>query len=705
MRPHVAHAAGYVLDVVPVGDGYAVLSSAGLEILDASLTRRALIEGKSESKLLVLGNDRFVAYGDRSELYEGKLWGAMSKVDVDGLVRGVARTLTGYHAFTTDNVIVDHEGVKTRVVPERRCDHGGCAWRDGSATAGYDGLAVLAPDGTIMRTIDASLWQRPVVLADAIAVGQSNGVALFDGERLVAEIPGRVSSPDSLVPFGDGVLIVSTDDDARQTVVGFWGPDGTERWQIELDGHMQEPVVFGDRFAIASYATGAWIYDANGNNVDIIPTPRMVQDMKPFGRGIAIELRDGFDVLWWQPGAALVRLPHDAQPARLWSVPAGLVTSEGDVMFLWRPDVDGPAWEPVSTQLPLNKLVVIGGTPLKLTSAGRFALRAETTNGRALRIAPDAPYRELTSRDEAVKVVERLIGRTFDGPLPDLETNLNQLPLAETVDLWGRSLFARESLPEDIRFKVAMARGSAFDELALVLGTTPRTLVAAVKARKLKLEPPRPVAKGYEYLGTFTTTGDLSVADPCQIGRKQNSSFPLAVKVEGHAGVWHAFATSGQGTDKDRTGEFVAIHDDGFDTYAIDPIGSIGVDSGTAGVFDKKCPKREGEVALDEGTYSALGAFVSSGYGDGFYPVYAGKAKGRVAKIRIHFIGDEPDVDRSVAKVTTAAKPYNAKAVFAMGDTIEHVKFGTGSVIRVGGDGKIDVRFADGDRTLVHAKK
>jgi hypothetical protein len=46
-----------------------------------------------------------------------------------------------------------------------------------------------------------------------------------------------------------------------------------------------------------------------------------------------------------------------------------------------------------------------------------------------------------------------------------------------------------------------------------------------------------------------------------------------------------------------------------------------------------------------------------------------------------------------------------ASATLAVGDTIEHVTFGRGAVLRGSGDGKIDVRFADGVRTLVHAKR
>jgi hypothetical protein len=49
------------------------------------------------------------------------------------------------------------------------------------------------------------------------------------------------------------------------------------------------------------------------------------------------------------------------------------------------------------------------------------------------------------------------------------------------------------------------------------------------------------------------------------------------------------------------------------------------------------------------------------------------------------------------------ARTYSAKATFAVGELIEHPKFGRGNVVAVSGQ-KIDVEFADGKLTLVHAK-
>nr|MBA3500865.1 hypothetical protein [Deltaproteobacteria bacterium] len=552
--------------------------------------------------------------------------------------------------------------------------------------------------------------------ANGIAVPGRDDVVLFDSAaRVIGRIPYAGSS-DGLVPFQDGVLAITTYDDATASVLAYWvseGDEAIERWTVELAGHMQAPMPFGDRIALASYVSGLRIFDAAGGELAALPTTKIVDDVAAFGGGIAVSVRDNPQVLWWRPGEALATLDHDGSADKLRTVPAGLITSESNVLFLWRTDEQGPEWTPVTSPLPMNVPIVVGGGAVTITAAGRFALRGVTPKGQSRRISPEAAWRPLTTRDEAARLMERLVGRTFDGPLPalsdavilyEVEAQLSQLPLAETVDLYGRTLFAQSTLDERTLQYASHARGSFFEELGQALGTSGRVLLAAVKSRKLKLEPPRPIA-GYDYLGTFTTSGDLTVSDPCYIGKKQNPSFPLTLKVQGLEGVWHAFARGGAGDDRDRNAEAVFIHDDGFEVYANELIGSIGVDSGTAGVFDKKCPKRDDNVVLEEGTFAALGAVVSTGYGDGFYAVLAGKAKGKVAKIRIHFIGDDLETDRSMPKSTAQAKPYSASQKFAMGDTLDHVKFGRGSVVRVGGDGKVDVRFADGIRTLVHAKK
>jgi hypothetical protein len=722
LRPHVAKASARILDIAALADGgYAVLTAAGIDLFDAGLAPRGSIAGEhSGSVLVAVPGERFLVHGaGMSWLYEGRAGGALARVDLaGGMVRSVAVTERGFLAITTDNVLVDQAGARTAVVPAGCLDLGGTAWRGGAVVAGREGLAILGADGALLARSAEKLRYRPIALADALAAPGDEDVVVFDAAaQVIARIPRKVSD-DALAAYRGGVLVTVHDEDTGKTEVGYWElADGAaiERWTIALDEQIQPPAVAGDRIVLASYEAGARILDGDGAELAHLKTAKLVQDVAAFSDGIALTVRDSPDALWWRPDAPLATLPHDVLPFVLRAVPAGLASSEDDILYLWRTDAQGPELAPIESNLPMNTPIVIAGTPVQIVARGRFALRGMTPAGRPWRIARDATWRPLTTRDEAARLLERLVHRTFDGPLPALPdgvpldhvvATLGQLPLAQTIDLHGRAMFTASSLDPDLCRRSAWAREAFFGELGAALGTSPRVLRAAVKARKLKLEPPRPVP-GYEYLGTFTTSGSLTVSDPSYVARKANptTGVALSLKVAGHEGVWHVFVHAGAGADRDRTAELVTIHDDGFDVFATDRIGSIGVDSGTAGVFDAKCPRRDGDTPLEEGSFAALGALASTGYGDGVYPVFAGRLKGRAAKLRIPFLGGAPEVDRTVAKSTAAAKPYSASAKFALGETIEHVKFGTGSVIRVGSDGKIDVRFADATRTLVHAKK
>jgi hypothetical protein len=51
-----------------------------------------------------------------------------------------------------------------------------------------------------------------------------------------------------------------------------------------------------------------------------------------------------------------------------------------------------------------------------------------------------------------------------------------------------------------------------------------------------------------------------------------------------------------------------------------------------------------------------------------------------------------------------AARPYGISQTYAVGDVIEHPKFGRGTVVTVAGQ-RIEVEFADGKKPLVHARK
>jgi hypothetical protein len=229
-------------------------------------------------------------------------------------------------------------------------------------------------------------------------------------------------------------------------------------------------------------------------------------------------------------------------------------------------------------------------------------------------------------------------------------------------------------------------------------------VLGAVRAGEFPLAPPRAVG-GYEYLGPFTCSGQLDIADPCHLrktSRMPAGVFSLSFAVAAEVGRWHAFVRPGTGDAEGRTAELAAIHADGFGRVAVEEIARIGVDAGMAGVFDRTCPVPAQTDLYVEGVVRGLGAFACSGFGDGIYPVFAGKTHGTITKLRLAFLEDErPEIDVTVPR--RASRRYAASATFAVGDTIDHPKFGAGEVVRVN-EGKIEVEFADEFRTLVHAR-
>jgi len=162
------------------------------------------------------------------------------------------------------------------------------------------------------------------------------------------------------------------------------------------------------------------------------------------------------------------------------------------------------------------------------------------------------------------------------------------------------------------------------------------------------------------------------------------------------------FARNGEGDLSDRTGELVAIHTDGFDTYATELLGTIGVDSACAGIWDKACPKRDRDAPVDEGVQAGSARWRIPASATACIPSTRQDPR-IVVKLRLGFL----DVPRSIARSrrrSTAVASIRRARMFALGEMIEHPKFGAGTVTAVSDGGKIDVTFADGKRTLVHGK-
>jgi len=702
LRPHFALASTRIQSVVARrAGGYAVATETGIELFDDALAPAGRIAGEVYGNLDELADGRFVLH--KPGLFVASSAG-VEQPDVGEFLQSIVLAPDGFFAFGPKCLVVDRAGTRTRIeLAAERINGGSAAWRDGVAVSGRTGLTLLEAAGAERaRSDEVYLTKRPVVLGDVIAVPGLHAIHLFDeSARAIGEIAIDVAERGAHA-FARGLLV-----HANEGFVVYLEHEAatwTERWRHPMPEYGD--LYIAGEHAVISGGERATILDARGA---VRGETGWAQGAEPFGGGIAL---CGETLMWWRDGEDVVDLPHDVTPDLMRAVPAGLVTTEDNVLLVWRTDLQGPVVENVTTDMPLETPIVVDGVLLVIEGTARFSIVARRLNGMPVPLRPGTHrWRPLATREQAMQAVERLIGRVFDGPRPAVPTEgthdttsreLAHLPISETVDLFGRAMFAASSLEPAVLERVGWARDAFFEELAAVLATKPRLLAAAIRARKLRLDPPRPAA-GYDYLGTFTTSGALTVADPAYVGRKNPpGAFSLSLKIKAAEGLWHVFVRPAA-KDASRNAELSVVHEDAFATSASVHAGTIGVDSGCAGVFDRACPKRDANGPLEEGLISGLGAIAWSGYGDGGYPVFVGRNAGVVTKIRISFIDDQPEIDRLIAS-SSAAKPYSAATTFTLGDAIEHVKFGRGSVIRIE-DGKIHVRFADATRTLVHGRR
>jgi hypothetical protein len=322
-------------------------------------------------------------------------------------------------------------------------------------------------------------------------------------------------------------------------------------------------------------------------------------------------------------------------------------------------------------------------------------------------------HRPQTTREEALALISALVERRVEGEPPPLSDehgyleacgHLRRLPPAATLPLHARAMFAPSTLDARQREHAGWSREDFFAELGRAVGLSARALAAAIRMGRWPLAPPREIAD-YEYLGSFRSSGQFDVSDPCYLRRTSPmpaAVFSLSFAVEVARGVWHAYVRAGTGDADGRTAELAAIHVDGLDAGACELVATIGVDGGMAGVFDRTCPEPSRLELHVEGVVQGLGVFSCSGYGDGIYPVYAGKTHGMITKLRLPFVEeDRPEVDLTLPRAP--ARPYAATATFTAGERVTHPKFGVGTVYRVH-DGKIEIEFADAVRTLVHGR-
>ena len=76
------------------------------------------------------------------------------------------------------------------------------------------------------------------------------------------------------------------------------------------------------------------------------------------------------------------------------------------------------------------------------------------------------------------------------------------------------------------------------------------------------------------------------------------------------------------------------------------------------------------------------------------YRTYEEQFRGRTVASLTYFQVSLPSLD---------ARPYAASQTFAVGDLVDHPKFGRGTVVAAAAQ-RIEVEFDDGKHTLVHAR-
>jgi hypothetical protein len=711
LAPEVALATNPIRKIFPLPEGGFALTTSrdDVELFDSTLGPTGKITGVGkEIDTLLPVKTGFLVRGANLPLHEGTPGGALSPTKLGKEnCRALIATPTGFIALGTRHYLCESDGNRSLFEAPGRLDFGGTSHGDGAVTAGKEGLAFLSRTGEIVKQTLDTLSGPPVTFANGIVCDDA---VMNRDASIVARLP--LASRD-FRPFRAGLLLIEKDP-AAVSYRELQNSTLETVWRFAEKAHLRDAIVVGDRIVVCC-DTHTLVLDASGKELARLELPGWVWAAVAFGSGIAFHVAGSRDLFWWREGQeALVPLRHDVQPSTLSVTAQGLASSEEKALYEWRPDREGPEHVPDPSPLPLGTPLVVNGDLVTIQEPGRILLRAVRHDGVPVAIPRDASSRPAVDRPRAREIVKQLINRKFDDTIPGLVTEaaanrseayllmprLRSLPPEEMVSLVGRSLFAPAAIPEGVRPLADSLRAHFLDELGAAVGVSRRVLNAAIRARRLPLEPPTAIA-GHEYLGRFTSGDTVYVCDPCYVRNNQ-----LRINLAVHVGTWHVFVRNGSGEHRNRTAELVVVHELGFNLAARRKLGNVSVDSGNAGVFDKSCPKPNLNEHHEEGIFDGRAAFSSTGLGDGMYPAYAGDLKGRVAKVRIHFLGGEPNHDLSLAlQSTKAAKPYAIGERFALGDAVEHTKYGVGTVVEVGTDDKIAVRFPDGTtRRLIHGK-
>ena len=419
------------------------------------------------------------------------------------------------------------------------------------------------------------------------------------------------------------------------------------------------------RIAVAT-ADGVELFEADLSPCDVVPADLAELFGAPeapvaeagyaLGDGHVLHPSGAAMWTWRRPDGSETALAHDFAPTGARELPGALAVREHDVLYVWRPGADGP---PLAASAPaaVGTTIVVDGTLATVRAAGRHAWRGEAVDGSVVRVPLTTRWRAPLARDVARALIGRLVKRPVGAPAPDV---------------------------------------AILDELAFATGGSRWNLFGAFRARRYPLLPPLELP-GYAYLGAFSAAGPLLICDPRHLGGRQSKTTGL--RAVGRAGEWYAYAR----VVGELVEELVVCHRDGLEVAATDKLGEIAVESGAAGVFDSRAPAWEPEPRHAPRILANVGALAPPARGPGSYHVLVASVRGAVVKLRLPF-ADDGAHDRSVASSTASSRAYSPRERFEVGDTLEHPKFGVGTVIRVAGDAKIEVVFADARRVLAHAK-
>jgi len=262
-------------------------------------------------------------------------------------------------------------------------------------------------------------------------------------------------------------------------------------------------------------------------------------------------------------------------------------------------------------------------------------------------------------------------------------------------------------------------------ELAAAFGKSPRLVSAAMRHKSpLVVEPQCPwMLAGYEYLGAFPVTKGLIIADRCYVDQEH---LLLARKTPALAGTWHAYRRY----DPMFTGRTVAllvVHEDHFERAKDhgEELGHFGVDAGCAIIVDQRVldnaelvHELKESAEWDEGLIHDVGIYSHTYDGDGLYTVRAIHQGENIVAVRANVTRNwefdyhtpppseeyTEELEKSLEKAGPA-KPYAPTEKFAVGDQVQHKKFGTGLVQRIVDAGKVEIAFPEGVKILVQGQK